>query len=99
MNLGKAGSSWGQVRGKVVAYDVSKREIVIAPDSGSTIVRMDGTKWKLLHLANKASGEFRFCVSSTSHIDWSKLRTGAYVSFDCKEQSDFSFSISNMSRK
>ncbi len=99
INIGPAGSQWGHLTGKIISAVESTRQITMDPDEGSTIVRMNGTKWRFFHGAQGDQGQLNFTVAESSFLDWSQLKPGTQVSFDCKELPDFTFRIAYMSYK
>ncbi len=97
---GAAGDSYGHMSGTIAdagLTSLGKKAIFLIPDSGSTIVRTDNSRVKLVSReGQKEKGKVIIFASDDSTLDWPQFVPGKRIAFDCKELEDKTFRLTNV---
>jgi len=87
----------GHVTGTVLEVDPTSQVILMEPDEGSTVVAFPSIRVQLEHPTTPAGRPLlRFRVADKPNVDWTVLKPGSQVAFDCRELSDHSIEVTDL---
>jgi tetratricopeptide (TPR) repeat protein len=80
----------GHVTGKIIRADRPSRIVLMQADDGSTVAAQ-------IIKARVSAGLLKFRVATaTPDIDWTALKPGVAIAFDCRERPDHTVDITNL---